>query len=339
MSQPKGALPPIPEELMRTAALTQVCFLEAANAWLETRRGHITPRTAEDYRIYINKLSRFFGEFRLHEITPDMVRAYQRDRRSVAGPSLINKELGVLKMMRERIGLPLQDYQRLQQPKDWESPGRALTDPERETVEKVCKIFAEHPRWKVAAFAVMLAMKSGLTRAEMLSLKLKNCSLDPPWVEIPRRGAKRQSRERVVHLGADGAWALENLITRAMDECGAGDAEHFLFPFQNHDRTFDPTKPGRHYRSGLRKIFECAGLTDFKPNYFRHDAVSKALSNSKVPLQAAVRHFGWISPKMVQKYYHESQKESQLVAAAIEARKEAEPVKKLWMPKRINKVG
>jgi integrase len=237
-------------------------------------------------------------------------------------------------MMRERIGLPLQDYQRLQQPKDWESSGRALDDTERETVEKICRIFAEHPRWKTAAFAAMLSMKSGLTRAEMLSLKLKDCCLEPPKVEIPRRGAKRKSRERVVHLGKDGAWALENLITRAMDECGSADGEHFLFPFQNYDKTFDPTKPGKHYRAGMKKIFEVAGLTNFKPKDFRHDAVSVALSDSSVPLQAAVRHFGWVSPKMVQKYYHESQKESQIVAAAIEARKDAKPVKKLWIPRK-----
>jgi integrase len=207
-------------------------------------------------------------------------------------------------------------------PKEWETPGRALTDEERETVERICEIVVEHPKWKTAALAALLAMKSRMTRAEMLSLKLKDCCLEPPSVGIQRRGAKRLRRERKVHLHEKGAWALEQLIKRAVEECGASDAEHFLFPFHNDNHTYDPTKPGKGYRAGMKKVFELAGSKNFKPNYFRHDAISRGLANPNVSVQAAISHFGWIGPKMIQRYYHAAQKEGQIVAAAIEARED-----------------
>lgn len=324
---------------MRTTALTQVGFREAASAWLESRRFHISPRTFVDYGYYIKFLGNFFGEMRLHEITGDQVRAYQRARRATAGPGLINKECGVIMQMRARIGIPLADYQPLQMPKDWETPGRALTDSERDVVERICEIIVQHPQWKVAALAALLSLKSGLTRCEMLSVKLKNCNLEPPSIEIPRRGAKRIRRERTVQLLDKGGWALEQLIRRATEECGAGDGDHFLFPFQNKDHTFDPTKPAKGYRAGMRKVFELSGVTGFRPNDFRHDAVSRALKNPKVSTQMAVSHFGWISPKMIQRYYHAAQTESRIVAEAIEIRKSVKNEAKSWMPRNSKKTG
>src|SRR5438046_2437424 len=106
----------------------------------------------------------------------------------------------VLTQMRQRIGLPLADYQRLPMPKDWESPGRALEDHEEVKLEKVFRAAVDHPKWDVAALASLLSMFSGLGPGEILSLKLKHCSLDPPCVIVPRAGAKRLRRERPVVL-------------------------------------------------------------------------------------------------------------------------------------------
>jgi hypothetical protein len=112
-------------------------FRAAAAEWLESRKLHLKPRTYLDYGYYIDQLNPYFGDQRLHEITGDMVRAYQKTRRATECPGVINEELGVLKMMRERIGLPLQDYQRLPVPKNYESPGRALTEGEQQILEQV----------------------------------------------------------------------------------------------------------------------------------------------------------------------------------------------------------
>jgi hypothetical protein len=84
----------------------------------------------------------------LNEITGDMLRDYQRRRRQTAGPGMINKECGIVCMIRDRIGLALTDYQRMPMPKDYESPGRALTTAEEAKLERVFKAAADHRNGK-----------------------------------------------------------------------------------------------------------------------------------------------------------------------------------------------
>src|SRR5690348_3944983 len=112
--------------LMSIAALQSMPFADACDNWLESRRYHIAPRTYQDYSNYIKILSKYFESVRLPEIDGDMVRAYQHDRMKRAGPTTINKELGIIIQIRKRINRPLEDYQALQVPKDYETPGRAL---------------------------------------------------------------------------------------------------------------------------------------------------------------------------------------------------------------------
>ena len=66
-----------------------------------------------DYGRHIEAISRCLRHVRLDEITRDMLRDYQRRRRQTAGPGMINKECGIVCMIRDRIGLALTDYQRM----------------------------------------------------------------------------------------------------------------------------------------------------------------------------------------------------------------------------------
>jgi integrase len=300
-------------------------FPEAAKAWLLTRRDHIAPRAYLDYDRHIDTLSRFFRRTVLNDITGDMLREYQRRRRQTAGPGMINKECGVLRMVRDRVRLPLTDYQPLPLPKDYESPGRALTDAEEAKLERIFKAAADHPQWKTAALATLLSMKCGAGPGEILSLSLKDVGLNPPYISIPRRGAKRISRERHLELNETAAWALERLIKRAVDECKCSQPEHYLIPRRNPDHSYDPTQPAQGYRSGLAELLAIAEVKVRRYD-FRHHAVSRALSNPLVSMEAARSYFGWMSPKMVQRYYHANQAAMRVVAAALDE-KPAEPAR------------
>lgn len=323
MPIPKGRVPYVSIErggdLMRTAALTQVDFRSAAEAWLETRRHHLSPRTFQDYGNYIKTLASFFGEMRLPEIDGDQVRHYQGTRRQRAGAGLINKECGVLTMMRQRIGLPLLDYQRLKEPKDYESPGRRLTPDEQAKLEKVFRAAAEVPRWSVAGLTSLLSMKSGCGPGEMRWLRLKDCNLDPAQIEIPRKGAKNQRRERTVALNDSAAWALDKLFERAIETCGCREPEHFLIPFRNRNRTYDPTKPCSEdgWRTALNQLLGMAEVR-IRPYDFRHHAVSVALADRKVTREGAKAYFGWISEKMFRRYGHQELAALKVVAAAMD---------------------
>jgi len=96
-------------------------------------------------------------------------------------------------------------------------------------------------------------------------------------------------------------------------------------PRRNQDHSYDPTRPAQGYRGGLRELLAIAEVKVRRYD-FRHHAVSRALSNPQVPLEAAKSYFGWMSPKMVQRYYHANQAAMRVVAAALDE-KPAEPAK------------
>jgi integrase len=297
-------------------------FPEAARAWLATRQHHIAPRTYKDYERYIEILSRSFRRILLRDITEDNLREYQSRRRQTAGPGTINKECGIICMVRNRISQPFTDYQPLPMAKDYESPGRALTAAEETKLERVFRAAADHPLWKTAALVSLLSMKCGAGPGELLSLSLKDVGLEPPHITIPRRGAKRISRERSLELNEAAAWALERLIRRAIDECKCTLPEHYLIPRRNRNHSYDPTRPAQGWRSGLDKLLSISDIK-IRSYDFRHHAVSVALSNPSVPLEAARAYFGWMSPKMVQRYYHVNQAAMRVVAAALDRKPQA----------------
>lgn len=306
-------------EQMRTQTLVSSAFLEAATAWLRSREGHLAPRTYYDYEQYIRTLSVFFGEMRLPEITADQVRAYQQTRRLKAGPGIINHECMVLMQMRRRIGQPITDYEPLKMPKDWESPGRRLSEGEEEKLEEVLRAAVANPKWTAAACAALITMKSGVGPGEIRSLRLKDCCLDPPQITVPRAGAKNTRRERLVPLNDAAAWALEKLLDRAVDKCGCTEPDDYLVPYRKRDNSYDPGKSPsvQCFRTALRQLF---GAADLRIGHYclRHHAVSRGLGNAQVSLTDAQNYFGWVSPKMVRRYYHANIQGLKNVAAAID---------------------
>lgn len=313
----KEGIGPHAQDLMRTATLSQMPFAEAAFAWLESRRFHLAPMTTVGYSYYIKEMHRFFGDVHIQDITGDMVRLYQAHRRKNAGADLINKELGVLTQIRVRMGIPLHDYQRLPKAKDWEPVGRALHSEEENRVVDACKEYLDHPSWDMAALATLLSLSSGMGPGEILSLKLKHCSLDPAWVLVPRSGAKRIKRERPVVLGEFGAIILRKALERASRKCGCMAADDQLFPFRNKNHTFDPKKPAKGYRGGMKAILLRAGVT-MRRYDGRHTAFSKAAADSTISDRDLILHFGWNDMRMFRVYRHVNNTQLKHVASAIE---------------------
>jgi len=80
--------------------------------------------------------------------------------------------------------------------------------------------------------------------------------------------------------------ALERLIKRAIEECKCTLPEHYLIPRRNRDHSYDPTRAAQGYIGGLRELLAIAEVK-VRSYDFRHHAVSRALSNPQVPLEAA----------------------------------------------------
>lgn len=296
--------------------LSVLPFTQAANGWLESRRYHLAPRTYDDYSRHIKTIGPFFEPMRIPEITGDQMRAYQHKRRTEVCAHVVNKELSIVIMIRKRLLCPISDYQRLPRDKFYEPPGRALEEHEEEVLLRVCWEAADHHTWDTAALATLLSLYTGLGPGEILSLKLKHVRLQPAQITVPRAGAKRLKRERSIGINQEAARALEMLITRAHKKCLCADPEHYLIPRRNNDHSYDPTKPAQGWRSGLDKLLSISGI-EIRRYDFRHHAVSKALRNPDVSPEGAKAYFGWVNPKMFERYGHMNRKTLDVVAAAM----------------------
>lgn len=285
---------------MRTAALTQLGFRDAALAWLETRKPYLSPRTVRDYSAYVETLSAFFSEMKLTEIGPDHMRAYQRMRMLRAGGSIINHECSVLQQILKRIGRWTElasDYQPLPLPK--ESPHRALTQAEE---DRLLRVGQANPQWDVAYCAFVLSINTTAGPGEIRHIRLGDIDLEERCFRIQPEGAKNEGRIRVIPLNHSGLSAIEYLLDRA-HSIGCADPEHYLLPFRVHRGTYDPTRPARGWRTAHNQLCGAAGIT-VSPYSFRHHAITRLLENAEVSEETAEAIAGHISHRMKKRYSH-----------------------------------
>src|ERR1700674_3620766 len=93
-----------PEQPATNDDLLTMTFRQACDAFLESRKPFLHPRTYRDYEYCKKWLIGFFGTKRLPEITAEHIRKYQRARSERCGPHMINHECGILVQMLKRIG-------------------------------------------------------------------------------------------------------------------------------------------------------------------------------------------------------------------------------------------
>jgi integrase len=185
---------PAAADLLTTPALTQAPFQTAAEAWLESRRPYISSRTFKDYKLYIKSLSAHFGEMRLHEISSDQIRAYQRMRMSAAIWASINKETSVLQQMLKRIGRWSElahDFQSIPEPKNSDDVGRCISDEEE---ARFFRVGLSNPAWSVAAWASMISVNTTAGPGEILHLHLSNVDVvNRMTIRVTPEGAKNRN--------------------------------------------------------------------------------------------------------------------------------------------------
>jgi len=304
MSIPEGrglSAPIVGADLMRTAALMQLEFRSAAEAWLETRRPYISAKTFHEYQLNINTLSVFFDEMRLTEITADQIRAYQRMRLTQCGPFAINHECSVVQQMLKRIGRwPAiePDYQPLPLPK--EKRGRALRDEEREMLLKVA---SSNPNWEAAYLFAVISVNTSAGPKETSTLRLKDIDLHQNIIMVQPGGAKNVHRIRRIPMNDESLAGVKLALARAR-RLGSVEPDHYLFPFRINRAKFDPTRRQTTFKTAWKKLIVAAGLPGFRMYDLRHHAITVLLENADVSDETAEAIAGHISREMKKQYSH-----------------------------------
>jgi len=319
-------LPSAPEELLK------LDFQTACKRWLAIREGHISAKTHKEYRLNIGTLAKYFGDFRLNEITPEMFTQYQKERRAngrrsgraagqPVGANAINKELGVLQQVLKYIGA-WGKFERFYRPLPIEEKetGQALT-PEQKA--RLMLIAESNPRWIAAYLFAVISVNTSAGPKEVSTLRLRDVSVYPLPGEINvwRMGAKNKYRVRQIPLNDESRRAVEKALERART-LGAIEPDHFLFPYcatNGKHRSYDPTRPAATFRTAWNSLRNAAGLPTLRMYDLRHTAITNMLADPRVAEKVVEDIAGHLKASTKRRYSHiRRQYREEAVAALVD---------------------
>lgn len=282
-------------------ALASVVFAEAARIWLESRQPYLSEAAYTRYQFYVRPLTVFFAEQRLNEITPDLIRAYQKARQGQGvSATVINHECSCLQQMLKRVGRWADisaDYDPLPLPKA--ECGRALTDAE---YIRLFRMASSNKAWTAAFLFMTIAINTSCGPGEIKALKVMDVDVEKQLLNVPVEGAKNPERQRTLPLNQYALAAVKAALERAK-QLGASQPWHYLFPYGAKGR-IDPTKHQTTFKTAWKGLCAAADIRNFRMYDLRHHAITTLLENPAISDETAESIAGHISARMKKRYSH-----------------------------------
>jgi integrase len=270
-------------------------FSQAFSLWLDSRV-RIKPRTRETYLEYFRALEPCFGQVLLSQIHMGLVRQYQTQRATSAGPQRINHELNALLQVRRRARIA-DDFEELYEPLPlpyWQPP-KTISD-EQEFL--FLEALRSRPQWELVYCYALLALKSGMSGSELRGIRFSDIDSVNRRVFVRNDSVKNKFRVRPVPLVDDAWWAIVRLKELATEK-GSGAPSTYLFPFRIKRNAWDPSRPMTRscIRRAWRQAREQCGIPDFTPHCMRHQANTK-LYEAGADDMTVLEIMGWQSRQM-----------------------------------------
>jgi integrase len=224
-------------------------FGDAADGWIEGRKGHIAERSIQFEKERLRPLKEYFKDKPIKKIRADDIRAYQKQRLD-AGRSgkTINMEVGILRLLMKRArtwSLVVEDVKLF--PKNPRVVGKALTSEQK---SHLFNIAASKDEWTIAYCAGVLAVSTTCRAVELKGLRWRDVDLFGQTMQVNR--SKTEAGHRAIPLNADARSALARLRSRA-ELIGSQGPDHFVFPACENGN-IDPTRPQKSWRSAWRSL-------------------------------------------------------------------------------------
>jgi integrase len=221
-------------------------FREAAKQFVVDRMPCLAPLSVQREKAGIRVFKRF-ADFRVVQITPNMVLAHVRQRTGAGiKPATINRDLGIIRGV-------------LKKAKRWhlfadevkplpvrETVGQALSVDEK---LRLLKVAASRPEWENAAYAAVLALNTTMRGCEM-GLRWRYVNFLDRTLRIGK--SKTNAGERVIPLNND-AWNMVLLLYDRAKKLGEVQPDHYLFPACETGH-FNPALPQKSWRTAWRNL-------------------------------------------------------------------------------------
>lgn len=283
-----------------------------ADAWLQMKEAHLSPRSVIIEKLNFKHLKPFFGQSLVCDITADDIGAYQTLRlKEGAAPKTVNLEIGTLRaiLRRQRTWANIQPDVKMLRVR--EDVGRALDQDEETKLLAACRTSRS---WSLYP-AVELALGTCLRYSEIRLMR---------WSQIDFvKGELRVGKSKTEH--GDGRVIPLNQKTRTILDFWAArfparKPNHFVFPYERYggkgkEDAFgftgstaydtDPSKPVGNWKEGWEAAKKLAGVV-CRFHDLRHTGCTRMLENG-VPFAVVADVMGW-SPstavRMAKRYGH-----------------------------------
>jgi integrase len=288
-------------------------FPAAAKNWL-TKKTNLTPLGARYYRQYIAKLTKYFGNRLLSDITAVDVADLQ-NRRKGEGLSgrQINAEVGTLRAILRYYGRWPYISGRVTMLPQRSDVGRALSREDEERLLSAIRASRSPSLYPL----FVLSIDAGLRPSEMRSLLRSNLRLTWRNETISEgeimvgRSKTEAGTGRIVPLTRRACAALSLWLPRFSN----ADPDSFVFPFHRvaiagnkrvshiYDVNLERAMSASSYRTAFKTARRRAGI---RLRFYdaRHTFVTRLAENSSVSEETIRQLAGHVSPKMLSRYAH-----------------------------------
>jgi len=228
-------------------------FGEAADVFIEERKGQVSERTTRLEWERLKQLRAYFGTRPLKQIKADDIAAYQRKRRKTVSGRTVNMEVGVLRQMMRRGTVWSLVAEDVKMDREGQKPiAQVLTAEEKKLLFATA---ASNPEWGVVYCAAVLAVSTTCRSVELKHVRWRDVNFLDQEVTIAR--SKSEVGHRLIPLNGDALAALARLKERA-EANGATEPEDYIFPACEHG-IIDRSKPQKSWRTAWRALVRKTG--------------------------------------------------------------------------------
>jgi integrase len=289
-------------------------FAVAVKNFLSEHEPHWAPTTRLIHANSLAHLEPHFGGKLLFEIRPEHIHAYQRARlKEGASGRSINIEIALMRSVLRKAKLWENIQDDVKPLKENRDTGRELSDDEVVRLLSACRASVSQGLYP----AVLVSIHTGLRALELRSLRWRQIDLLKGIVTVGESKTEG-GKGRLVYLSALATQTLQNWRSQFPDV----QPSHAVFPRQAFGlkgeknrfggvvvafRTF-PDQPVSTFKTAWETAKKAAGV-ECRWHDLRHTAASRIAAGgaTEQTLQAL---FGWMSPKMLERYSHEGGSEA-----------------------------
>lgn len=306
-------------EKPRTAQL----FSVAAEAWLQSKTAHLSPRSVVIERTNLKHLTPFFGKLLLCDIRAEDIARYQAERvEQGAAPKTVNLEVGTIRaiLRKNRLWAAIQPDVRMLRAN--EDAGRAISRVEEARLLEACR----NSRSRSLYPAVVLALNTCMRYSELRLLRWGQVDLAARTLTVGK--SKTESGAgRVIPLN-DRAYAVLSFWASLFPD---RQLEHYVFPSERYGAAgdnfspcayaTDPSRPIGRWKEAWEAAKARSGV-QCRFHDLRHTGCTRMLE-AGVPFSVVAAIMGWSASttvRMAKRYGHIGQAaQRQAVAALSEA--------------------